>query len=107
GEPFLILRLWCHGLFCVLAPLAIARGAQRRGAVGAAVVVLGFAAEGAYVWARRVEPYRLEVTRHELASTRLDGRAAPLRVAVLSDVQSDDFGPFEARVFAELDAQRA
>jgi hypothetical protein len=31
GEPFLILRLWCHGLFCVLAPLAIARGAQRRG----------------------------------------------------------------------------
>lgn len=107
GGGFLTLRLACHGLFCVLAPLAIARGLQRRGSIGWTVVALGLAAEGAYVWALRVEPYRLEVTRHELVSARLDGRSTPLRVAVLSDLQTDDFGAFEERVFAELDGLEA
>src|SRR6185503_10913705 len=57
---FLILRLWCHALFCVFVPLAMARGVQRRGRIGLLVIVAGFAAEGAYVWAREVEPFRLE-----------------------------------------------
>lgn len=107
GGGFLTLRLACHALFCVLAPLAVARGLQRRGGIGWMVVALGLAAEGAYVWARHVEPYRLEVTRHELASARLAGRSTPLRVAVLSDLQNDDFGAFEERVFAELDGLAA
>ncbi len=107
GGGFLTLRLACHALFCVLAPLAIARGLQRRGGIGWTVVALGLAAEGAYVWARHVEPYRLEVTRHELVSARLDGRSTPLRVGVLSDLQTDDFGAFEERVFAELDGLEA
>lgn len=104
GGGFLVLRLWCHVIFCVLVPLAVARGAQRRGAIGLSVVVLGLGAEGAYVWARRVEPYRLEVTRHEVRSERL---RRPLRVAVLADLQTDAIGAFEERVFAELDAMGA
>jgi len=104
---FAVLRLWCHALFCVLAPLAIARGLQRRGAFGLALAALGLAAEGAYLFARHVEPYRLEVTHHELASERLTGLARPLRVAVLADLQTDAIGAFEERVFATLDAQQA
>ena len=107
GGGFLVLRLWCHALFCVLVPLAIARGVQRRGVFGVALAVIGLLAEGAYVWARRVEPFRLEITRHEIASPRLDGRSEPLRIAVLADLQSEDLGSFEQRVFAELDVLRA
>src|SRR6185295_1090780 len=71
GSSFFALRLACHALFCVLAPLAIARGLVRRGAAGFLAIALGLAAEGAYVWAREVEPYRLEVTHHEIVSERL------------------------------------
>jgi predicted MPP superfamily phosphohydrolase len=106
GSGFLVLRLWCHVLFCVLVPLGVVRGVQRRGGVGWTLVALGLAAEGAFVWARRVEPYRLEVTRHRIESARLESRDAPLRVAVLADLQTDDVGAFEARVFAALDAER-
>src|SRR5262245_35644699 len=62
---FLVLRLLCHAIFCVLVPLAVARAVQRavqrKGALGLAVIVLGLGAECAYVWAREVEPFRLEV----------------------------------------------
>src|SRR5262245_45828412 len=105
---FLVLRLLCHAIFCVLVPLAVplamARAVQRRGALGLAVIVLGLGAEGTYVWARRVEPFRLEVTHHSIVSERL---ARPVRVAVLSDLQSDEIGAFERRVFAALDEEQA
>jgi predicted MPP superfamily phosphohydrolase len=106
GSGFLVLRLCCHALFCVLAPLVIARGAERRGARGIALVALGLVAEGCYVWARCVEPYRLEVTHHEIRSERLAGLGEPLTIAVLSDLQTDALGSFEAEVFAAMDAER-
>src|SRR5688572_26561468 len=95
GQPFLVLRLWCHVLFCVLAPLGIALGLARRGTFGLTLVALGLAAEGAYLWARHVEPYRLEVRRHVLRSERLSPRTAPLRIVVLADLQTDAIGAFE------------
>jgi hypothetical protein len=101
-----ILRLLCHALFCVLAPLALWRGLVHRGVVGWSLVALALAAEGCYVWARRVEPYRLEVVRHPVHSARLAGRTEPLRVAVLADLQTDRIGPFEERVFAALAAEQ-
>lgn len=103
---FLVLRLWCHVLFCVLVPLLVARALQRRGALGAVLVVLGLTAEGAYVWARRIEPFRLQVTRHEITSARLAGARA-LRIVVLADLQTDDVGAFEERVFRRIDEERA
>lgn len=105
GGGFLVLRLWCHGLFCVLAPLALVRGLQRRGTVGWSLVVLALVADGAYLWARRVEPFRLEVARHEIEVPAWAERAGGLRVVVLSDLQTDDLGPFEARVFDEIARQ--
>jgi len=106
ASDFAILRLLCHALFCVLAPLALWRGLVHRGLGGWGLVVLALAAEGCYVWARRVEPYRLEVTRHPVQSARLAGRTEPLRVAVLADLQTDRIGAFEERVFAALAAER-
>src|SRR5262245_57545419 len=105
-QPFLVLRLWCHVLFCVLAPLLVVRGLARRDAAGWAFLVVGLAAEGTYLWARRVEPFRLEVTRHRVESARLTDRATPLRVVVLADLQTDSIGSFEAEVFAAMDRER-
>jgi uncharacterized protein len=105
-ESFLVLRLWCHVLFCVLAPLLVARGLARRDAAGWVFLALGLAAEGAYLWARRVEPFRLEVTRHRVESARLADLATPLRVVVLADLQTDSIGSFEAEVFATIDRER-
>jgi len=105
-SDFVILRLLCHALFCVLAPLALWRGLVHRGVVGWSLVLVALAAEGCYVWARRIEPQRLEVTHHRVESERLAGRTRALRVAVLADLQTDRIGPFEERVFAALAAER-
>ena len=106
GEPFLILRLWCHVLFCILAPLAILLGLVRRDLPGLAGLLLGLAAVGAYAWARRVEPFWLEVTRHRITSERLPARDAPLRIVVLADLQTDEIGAFEGEVFAAIRRER-
>lgn len=106
GEPFLVVRLWCHVLFCILAPLAIAVGLVRRDVPGRVALVLGLAALGAYSWARRVEPFWLEVTHHRITSERLAPRDEPLRVVVLADLQTDEIGTFEAEVFAAIQRER-
>lgn len=106
GSGFATVRLVCHALFCVLAPLAILRGLRRRGVLGWTMLCLGLSGEGVYLWALRVEPRRLLVRREQLAFPRLAGLSQPLRVAVLADLQTDAIGPFERRVFAALDAER-
>ncbi len=106
---FAVLRLWCHVLFCVGAPLLILRGLwwlgrSRRRRLGWALVALGLAMDGMYVYARRIEPFALEVNVHEIRSVRLAGLEARLRVVVLADLQSDDIGPYEERALREVDA---
>ena len=66
---FGLLRIACHLLFCVGAPLALIWGALRwkRGPhrwVGAVLVVIALGMEGAYYYARRIEPFDLKVRRH-------------------------------------------
>lgn len=111
---FLVVRFFCHGLFCVLAPLLLARGVQhlrlRRDAGGAPVfgvllLLAGLGFEGCYVWARSFEPYRLEVTHHTVRSDLLRGNEKPIRVVVLADLQTDRIGDYERRVFATIDEQ--
>ena len=106
SNHFVILRLWCHLIFCVLAPLALWRAWIRGGVLRGSVLVLFLVAEGCYVWARRVEPFRLEITRHRIVSERLRGARQALRVAVLADLQTDTFGAFERRVFEALAAEK-
>ena len=109
-SPFGLLRAVAHGLFCVGAPLLLVRGIAhvRRGArwFGWSLAVAAVGAEAAYVYALEVEPFRLEITRHEVVTSRLAGES-PVVVAVLADLQTDRVGEFERRVFEELDALRA
>ena len=115
GSPFAVLRITCHVLFCVLAPLLLLRGLwlllPRHGgtlrALGLVLALSGVLAEGVYLYARRVEPFRLQVRRHVVESPALRGLERPLKIVVLADLQTDRVGEYEAEVFRRLDAERA
>jgi len=111
---FLTLRFYCHGLFCVLVPLMLARGVHHgllrpeAGGVlafGIVLLVAGLGLEGTYLWARHVEPHRLEITHHTVRSDLLRGNDRSIRVVVLADLQTDHIGDFERRVFNMIDQQ--
>lgn len=65
-----------------------AHRAQAIAGIGAAVSVVLVAVD-----ATVIEPYALEVSRYAMSSAKL---AAPLRIAVISDIQSDDYGAYES-----------
>ncbi len=87
---FGIARIECHVLFCVLAPLAMARGAwhlvsNRRWAPGALLLLGGLAMDAVYVHARHVEPFDLQIRRYRIATDRLPRSERPLKVIVLPE----------------------
>jgi predicted MPP superfamily phosphohydrolase len=112
---FGLLRLWCHVLFCVLAPLMLIRGTQhlRPGKgqgpanriFGLLLVGTALLMEGSYVYARHAELTDLEVTHHVITTQHMDGHP-PVRVVVLADLQTDRIGEYEQRVFRTLDELR-
>ncbi len=118
ASGFGLLRLWCHVLFCVLAPLMLVRGIQhlRLGngqgrnqahgnrIFGLMLVGTALLMEGSYVYARHAELTDLEVTHHVVTTKRMVGN--PLRVAVLADLQTDRIGEYEQRVFHTMDELR-
>jgi len=91
----------------VLLPLYLAGSAallfrrDRRLAAAVAVGALGLVAVG--VDAFLVEPERLEVTRHRMTTSKL---RTPLRIAVLSDLQTDAPGEYERRAIRLALAER-
>jgi uncharacterized protein len=105
GGGFALMRGWAHGLFCVVLPLLALRAlrvsgpAPRLAALWLTIAALG---TGCYVWARRVEPFRLEVTTATVTSPRLRGLERPVRLALVADLQTDAIGPFEVTVFDHL-----
>ena len=90
GSPFASFRVSCSVLFCILAPLMVARGAdhlwtRRQGprgrgcvAFGLLVVVAGLGMEGVYAHAHFIGPRNLRVQRYQLVSERLAGLARPI-----------------------------
>ena len=70
----------------------------RRSADAAAVFLLGLG-----FWTTQVEPRWLEVTRHEIVSSKIQ---RPVRLVVVSDIQTDRWGAYEQRVIAEIARQR-
>jgi predicted MPP superfamily phosphohydrolase len=99
---FAMLRGACHGLFCVGLPLLAVRALRVRRESRALAVALAaafVAGEACYVWARHVEPFRLEVTTASVASARLASLPAPIRVAVIADLQTDHVGAHEIAMF--------
>jgi hypothetical protein len=104
GDLFHFTRLmaWLFFLYVPLQLLclgALLWGRRRRVAVVSVVTALG-------IWvvaldAFLVEPRWLEISRFTIVSNRV---AQPLRVAVLADLQTDQIGAYERRVFERLKA---
>ena len=101
-----------HALFCVGLPLlgwCGARAWRRRSLWSGALLLLIFSAgELAYLWARRVEPYRLAVDTFVVDwPSPNDGAPASearlLKVALLADLQTDVIGAHEEEIFRRLD----
>jgi len=109
ASSFGLLRLWCHVLFCVLAPLMLVRGIQhlrlRNYAFGLLLAGTALLMEGVYIYARHAELTNLEVTHHVVTSKHMNGHP-PVRVVVLADLQTDHIGEYERRVFRTLDELR-
>ena len=117
---FATMRAGCHALFCVYLPTLACRGVRllrtpqppdrrrwitpRRHALGCLLCAL--IGEACYVWAREVEPFRLEITRERITSPRLRDLARPLRIAAIADLQPDTIGAYEVSVFDALVAEQ-
>jgi uncharacterized protein len=102
---FALLRGACHGLFCVVLPLCVVRAVRiRRDCrwLAVALALVAAAGEACYVWARHVEPFRLEVTEQRITSARLASLPAPLRIAVVADLQTDAITDYEVAVFDRI-----
>lgn len=102
GGTFFLMRLLSWSLF-VHAPLLLAsvaalswRFARR---LRWALVVLSLLLLGTGVDAFFIEPYWLQVTHHEIRSPKI---AAPLRIVVLADLQTDTVGSYEERVLLRV-----
>lgn len=102
---FAMLRGVTHAIFCVVLPtiavraVCLRRRAPWLSALWLTAFVLG---EGVYVYAKEIEPRRLEVTRAEVVSPRLGSLAEPLVVCCVADLQTDRIGAYEVRVFDEI-----
>ncbi|MFK7742438.1 MAG: metallophosphoesterase [Planctomycetota bacterium] len=111
GGMFGVLRGFTHAGFCVILPVAAVRAVRLWGRAGsrwlALALLFAFAAgEAIYVFAREIEPFRLEVTRETVTSPRLQAveqkLGRPLRVACLADLQTDVIGAHEKHAFDQL-----
>lgn len=113
-DGFALMRVLCHAVFCVLAPLGSWRGVvllrRRRPAglvVGFGLLLLGLAAEGVYLYARNVEPFRLQVVHERVSDPRLDGLDRPIKIVAVADVQTLAIGDYELEVRRRIDAEQA
>lgn len=113
-DNFATLRAVCHVLFCVLAPLYVLRGLQqfharawKFTAFGTLLVVLGLGMDLCYLYATRIEPYRLQLRRYDVSFEKLNGIPEPIKILILADLQTDKIGSFEAEVFRKMDEEKA
>ncbi len=114
-DRFAVVRVLCHVLFCVMAPLGCWRGVgmASRGKglgprlVGGVAILLALGGEAVYVFARRVEPFRLQVAHEQVHSPRLAGLAHPIRIVAVADVQTEGIGAYEQEVGRRIDAEHA
>lgn len=65
------------------------------------MLTLAGALFGIYIYARFIEPYNICTTIHQVRSEKLIGLTRPIRIAVLADIQTDNVGAYERRVFAQ------
>ena len=75
---------------------------KRRWRITSALLLLGPGLLG--VWATNIEPRWLRVDHHELESLAPHADEA-IKIGVVADIQTDQFGQFERRVIDELNGQ--
>ena len=101
GSTFRTMGLLAWGIFVhgptmlLLGALALRRTSSATAWAGVAGALVIF---GVGVYAFGIEPSRLQVTKHELASTKLD---RPVRIVLISDLQTDRIGSYERRALEE------
>jgi predicted MPP superfamily phosphohydrolase len=101
---FAVIRLWSQVLFgetpLFLAFLAVLHWRAGLPARGAVFATSALALLGTYVFAYHVEPYRLQVERHELrvAGSSPGDTAWSVRILHVSDIQADRVGDYERGV---------
>jgi len=104
-NTFDVMRLASFAVF-VHAPIAAAGVAvllrRDRPATATVAAVLALSVVAIGIDAFLIEPRSLEVTHVALSSAKLD---APLRIAVVSDIQMDDFTDYERRALSDAMAQ--
>jgi uncharacterized protein len=105
-DSFDLARLAAYGIFLhtpvVLIGAAVVWRKQHK-ALAAALVAAAAALPSVAAYAFLIEPHWLEITHYEITSPKL---ARPLRIVVLADIQTDDFGDFERHVLDEALAQK-
>jgi predicted MPP superfamily phosphohydrolase len=109
-NQFAVVRTVTHVLLFVMAPLSIARGIAwlrtGRRSAGLGPIAVGLGMVLVYLWAFLVEPRWVEFSTHRIETPRTAGLGAPLRVAILADIQTDAVGGYEEDVFREVAARR-
>jgi len=103
---FGVFRLWAYGVFLHGVALLVATAVLWRRsrpilagvAVTCATAMLLVAAD-----AFLIEPHWLEISHWQIASPKIHH---PLRIVVVADLQTDDFGPFERDVLLQALAEK-
>lgn len=85
--------IFFHGTLLTLAAGWLWRRSWRFGAAVNGLLAIGLLTTAYHIWF--IEPTWLEVTRVEIASPKIQ---KPIRIVVIADLQTDDFGEYEQGV---------
>lgn len=106
-EPFFMMRLWCYGLFVHLPIVLICSSVilwRAKSPKLSALLAFGAAAFiMVAVDAFFIEPEWLEVTQRQVVVEKL---VAPVRVAIVADLQTDYFGDYQRDALARCMAAK-
>jgi predicted MPP superfamily phosphohydrolase len=104
GSRFRVMGLFAYGIFlhvpAALFATAFFLRASTRATAVCATLAAGLAGVGVFCFA--IEPFRLEVSRVLIESPKI---TAPLRIALVSDLQMDHVSDYERDVLARLMAE--
>jgi len=110
APAFAFMRLLCQAGFgeaLLLSAWVAAAVLRERGAASALPAgLVSVALLGLYLYAYRIEPFNLQVRRHELSHDHPNDVVRTLRVAHLSDIQTASVGAHEERALRAALAER-
>lgn len=104
GSSFRVMGLFAYGIFLhlpvVLLGIAFLVRKSPRAAAVSTTLAMGLA--GVAVFSFAIEPFRLEVSDVPIESPEVQ---APVRIALISDLQADAVGSYERHVLARVMAE--